>query len=375
MANRDDFSEPTKRYLALRAGYHCSFSNCFKITVGPSDVSPTGVSSIGVAAHICAAAAGGPRHVDSMSAEERSHINNGIWLCADHARLIDSDTVRYTVDGLRRMKRDHEAAISEKLRRESPGESAPDLIGIGPEVICTGSYLEIDSSSWSIRLEHFVVGDMYSLVSFIDGFNDLAQIDRYVVANELGDGRSLAAAPTLNRANGEIVVRCPVAMSFERIEAHELQKDFALSPVTGRVREKGGKYVRVSGLAALPWKLRASLSLLRGESPLHPKAGTRCVEYFSLFRGSPWLEKLLKLEVIRLSAIPYYDPLLRTEYTLLQCVERVRDMRILAEDSTDRRLPIRVDLDVKGVGRWSCDIWVLVETRPGAHERDSSLRK
>jgi hypothetical protein len=61
MAERDEFSESTKRFVALRAGHRCSFPGCLQGTVGPSDESPTAITNIGVAAHICAAAPGGIR--------------------------------------------------------------------------------------------------------------------------------------------------------------------------------------------------------------------------------------------------------------------------------------------------------------------------
>ena len=213
MSNRDDFSEATKRYLALRAGYRCSFSGCFQLCAGPSDASPAAVSTIGVAAHICAAAPGGPRYLSDLSAAERSDITNGIWLCANHARLIDADTVRYTADVLGQMKREHEAAVATELRRgTSRTIAASDLIAIGPQIICTGRYLEIEASSWSVQLEHFVVGDPYTLVSYIDRFDDASPMDQYIVVNELGDGRALAAAPNLKRSLGDYVLRCPVKL-------------------------------------------------------------------------------------------------------------------------------------------------------------------
>jgi hypothetical protein len=74
--NRDDFSEKTKRALAQRANYRCS--HCGIATSGPSDESPDAVVSIGVAAHIHAAAPGGARYIEAMTPQERSHISNGI---------------------------------------------------------------------------------------------------------------------------------------------------------------------------------------------------------------------------------------------------------------------------------------------------------
>ena len=66
----------------------------------------------GVAAHICAAAPGpGARRYDpNMSSEERSHINNGIWLCVSCSVLIDRDEKRFTVDKLHQIKYEHESS-------------------------------------------------------------------------------------------------------------------------------------------------------------------------------------------------------------------------------------------------------------------------
>lgn len=55
MTARDDFSQKTKRFVALRAGYMCSFAGCSQLTTGPSDESSWAVAGIGDAAHICAA--------------------------------------------------------------------------------------------------------------------------------------------------------------------------------------------------------------------------------------------------------------------------------------------------------------------------------
>jgi len=108
--SRDDFSQRTKNDLALRASYLCSY--CKRSTVGPSDEGPDAVTMTGVAAHICAAAPGpGARRYDpAMTPEQRSHIDNGIWLCASCSVLIDRDQERFSVEALRQMRRDHEAS-------------------------------------------------------------------------------------------------------------------------------------------------------------------------------------------------------------------------------------------------------------------------
>src|ERR1700733_4080256 len=109
MSNRDDFPKKARVYVAMRACLHCSFTGCARLTVGPSEESSEAITMIGKAAHICGAAPGpGSRRYDaSMTPEERAHIDNAIWLCADHADLVDRDEVTYSVETLRAMKRDH----------------------------------------------------------------------------------------------------------------------------------------------------------------------------------------------------------------------------------------------------------------------------
>lgn len=94
--SRDDFNERTKQILAKRVAYRCSNPDCRKPTIGPN-TDKLQTTSIGIAAHICAASKGGPRYDNDMSQEQRKDIENGIWLCSDCAKLIDSDINRYTV--------------------------------------------------------------------------------------------------------------------------------------------------------------------------------------------------------------------------------------------------------------------------------------
>lgn len=363
MSDRDDFSAQTKRFVALRAGYRCSFTDCPQLTVGPSDDSPTSYTSIGEAAHISGASTGGPRYLSTMSPEERSSIDNAIWLCAKHARVIDRDTHTFTVEKLRAMKRVHEAAITHEIIGTPLRTRHFELIAIGPDAVCTGELLGVDSMAWSVRLRNFVCGDMHSLVDFISGFNFLAPDEKYILLNELGDGRLLSSPPTLDRTEDGYVLQCLVHSSFPRINAQDLPREFAISPSTNDQYAVNGRIAEVSGLAALPQRIRSCLSLLPGESPMHPRIGARLAEYFSAFQESPWLAHLLKLEVVRHAAIPYDDPILKKTYTLLQCVERVHGIAALTDTPSRGWLPLRVDLDVAGVGRWASDIPVLVQPR------------
>jgi hypothetical protein len=114
MLARDDFTAATKTRLARRAGYLCSHPECRRPTIGPA-AGDAEVVNIGEAAHITAAAMGGPRYDPSLSPEERRSQANGIWLCAVHAKQVDSDEQHFTVERLRKWKAKAEKAAFDAL--------------------------------------------------------------------------------------------------------------------------------------------------------------------------------------------------------------------------------------------------------------------
>ncbi len=117
---RDDFALDVKDILAKRVGMRCSNPNCRQPTSGPQE-DPAKILNIGVAAHITAAAAGGPRYDKKLTAAERRSPENGIWLCQNCGKLADNDVQRYPTDLLRQWKQHSEAAA--RLAIESPGNS------------------------------------------------------------------------------------------------------------------------------------------------------------------------------------------------------------------------------------------------------------
>ncbi|WP_295537521.1 hypothetical protein [uncultured Pseudacidovorax sp.] len=105
---REDFSLDTIQSLKARAGHLCSFPGCHAPTSGPSQESKTQTANTGVAAHICAASQGkgARRRLDLSKFDKRrlSHYSNGIWMCETHAKLIDTDEVRFTAEMLVRWR-------------------------------------------------------------------------------------------------------------------------------------------------------------------------------------------------------------------------------------------------------------------------------
>ena len=112
---RDEFSKAVQRGLAHRVGFKCSNPSCRKPTSGPSDEGDDKHINIGVAAHICAASERGPRYDSSMSSQKRSSVANGIWLCQTCAKMIDSDTARYTMELLLEWKKTAEGSACAEI--------------------------------------------------------------------------------------------------------------------------------------------------------------------------------------------------------------------------------------------------------------------
>jgi hypothetical protein len=114
-----EFSSETRRRLAERACYRCSFPSCGRATVGPG-ATPEESAATGRAAHILPASALGPRAMSDPDWSRVSSLENGIWLCANHADLIDTNAGRaFSPEILRSYKRIHE----ERIAREQTGIS------------------------------------------------------------------------------------------------------------------------------------------------------------------------------------------------------------------------------------------------------------
>jgi ribosomal protein L37AE/L43A len=110
MAKSDpnNFSAKTKDVLAKRAGQICTM--CRRHTSG-GNANPKKATMIGDAAHIEGAKSSERRYNSSMTPEERSDIENGIWLCKSCHKEIDDNALRFTVEFLHKIKIDHEESI------------------------------------------------------------------------------------------------------------------------------------------------------------------------------------------------------------------------------------------------------------------------
>lgn len=111
-----EFSPDTKRIIAGRAGYRCSYPGCDRTTIGPSD-KPEKTDSTGMACHIWSAADVGPRGTGGLSIDDRKKSTNGIWCCYTHGKLIDNnDGVNYPASVLLQWKHMQESRIDHEHR-------------------------------------------------------------------------------------------------------------------------------------------------------------------------------------------------------------------------------------------------------------------
>lgn len=346
--SRDDFTTATKRYLALRASHHCSL--CKISTVGPSNEKPTAVTMIGKAAHICAASPGpGARRYDpTMTSAQRSDISNGIWLCANCADLIDKDEVRFTVDGLRRAKAEHEQS---RVIGNVSGQCDGDIIAIGPSMVAVGSVLRTGPTGTRVQLAHFVEGNGRDLFSFAESFDRLPEKDRYILLSELGYGNRLLRAPTIARANGVYEVEFALQEHLTRISA--------TSGICG-ICAKTGQLI--SGMEVLVQNFERTLGMARGTWFANLEGGSDLSELYWRYENSPWFARLAMKEMIRLSCLPSFRRDAKESATPLACVNRVNRVEVPTFELIDQRLSIEVEFDIEGLGPWVGNLSVFIST-------------
>ncbi len=83
----------------MRVGHVCSKPDCEEHTSSPV-AAEDDYSNTGVAAHIRAAAAGGPRDDPEMTPEQRKSARNEIWLRCSGSVKVDDDVVTYDLASL-----------------------------------------------------------------------------------------------------------------------------------------------------------------------------------------------------------------------------------------------------------------------------------
>ncbi len=138
MNTRDDFNDQTKIILRDRVGGLCSNPLCRIPTTGPHP-NPHKRLSIGIAAHITAAAPGGPRYNENLTSDQRSSPENGIWLCSNCANLIDKNPDKYSIELLIDWKKQAETEQMNRLLNPNYEKSQSSIFNYNNNVIINSS--------------------------------------------------------------------------------------------------------------------------------------------------------------------------------------------------------------------------------------------
>lgn len=111
---RENFRKKIRDLIAKRAGYFCSYPGCNTLLIGPSN-DANKYTELGECAHIFSASKEGPRGRGHLKDEDLCKVENGIYLCKKHHKIIDSSGEDYSSDVLLQYKNRHEFFISAKL--------------------------------------------------------------------------------------------------------------------------------------------------------------------------------------------------------------------------------------------------------------------
>ena len=118
----DRFPEKARNQIAKRSGWLCSVPCCRKPTVASG-------TTMGDAAHISSKAPRCARYDASLTSDFRKSPENGIWLCSNHHRIVDSTPEKFTIGLLREWKADAEAhalrLVQEAASSQCPKSSKP----------------------------------------------------------------------------------------------------------------------------------------------------------------------------------------------------------------------------------------------------------
>ena len=116
---RDDFDRKVIDALSKRASYICSNPECRCLTIAATKLDEEKFTYIGVAAHITAAAEGGPRYNKNFTCAERGSIENGIFLCGSCSVMIDKNNgLDYSSELLKKWKDEHHRWVQENLNKK-----------------------------------------------------------------------------------------------------------------------------------------------------------------------------------------------------------------------------------------------------------------
>jgi len=352
---RDNFSLETKRLLGSRVAFHCCYPGCSIITIGPNTTEDKKVVILGEAAHIHAAAPGGPRYLPSMTSEERKSFENGIWLCRQHAKLIDANYGNYSAATLQQWKKVTEAEAYRQLK-ELGKIKVPDpttIICLNPSLMFEGIWKAANKNSWTFIVKDFIYGDINSLRDY--GIKTDEPFNNYIIVESQGDGRLLSQHFEWQRNDDGLEICVDVYPSVIRRDPNFIGTDFATG-LDGDIIIENGDFKKVSGKELAKQLIERNLSIALGSWRAHPTAGSLFTIYYNEHKNNrTLLNRLIKIEITRLITIPV-NPSDPTDQPELSFINRIHEVIVMEE--LDNIVPVYISLEWGDKSIWSDTVHV-----------------
>lgn len=373
---RDNFTKKTKDLLAKRVAYRCSFSGCRIITIGPGHLHSEDIINLGEAAHINAASKNGPRYDEKMTTEERKSIDNGVWMCRNHARMIDSDFINYSSDTLKQWKKIAENETYRLLKElEGANNKKPTtLVAIGKEVVFEGVWKAVKNEFWVFEVHDFLIGRQEDLVYFNEA--NRSPKEKYIVIESQGDGRIISGG-----LNWELIDEI-LEVSFQVEDKVSKSTPYHLTDISAKFEFEDGDIKLLKGEECAKQAIMIALSTDFGDMWYSPSFGSFFSIYYWAFKENPEvLKRFIKLEITRLTSIPDQDPTTKSGQPALNLVDngnrppldfinRVIEVKLLTKEIENDKITIQLRLEWGDGKHWEdkIDIYIKPEKEITAHQ-------
>ena len=361
-SKRDDFTPNDKRVMAERVSWRCSFPGCGRNTVGPNSDDPTKKINNGIAAHISAAAPGGPRYNPQMTSEERKHISNGVWMCRDHGNLIDADFTEYSTNTLRDWKLQAEKRASDSLKLPTQETASKDaiLIQLGNKIIYFAHWNTINFQAWSFELVAPFRGNLNLLNNYVLEFDSLPENEQYIVIESQGDARKILDIKMEFSTDGKYILFINVDKKPTPTNPHDLGLDLKVDD-TGDISIIDGDLVTFKGVDTAKQLISICMSTIKGQIENEKELGSLATDYYNEYKDDlEILGKLILLELIRFSLIPSECSSKYEKVPPLHFVKRFLNVEIKSSELTHSRFKVHLELEWDNGELWSGEIFIFV---------------
>lgn len=352
---RDNFSTKTKEILAKRVAWQCSFPGCRRITVGAGHKDNTAVINLGEASHIYAASPQGPRYDESMSQDERKSIDNGIWLCKHHARIIDSDFYNYSPETLKQWKKLAEKETFKSLEnfdREVLPDIPTTFISLGKSIVLNAVWKSANDGVWKFEIVNFILGDINDVIKFSD---DNSDSNKYIVIETQGDGRLIVGHLNWELCENRYIISLLTSEKTARTTPYQM------SDISLDFGFEDGDFKMVKGEDAAKQTIIVTLSTNFGDMHYQPSFGSFFSYYYWNFKDDvATLERLIKLEITRLISIPHQDSSSGDNKPALNFINRLINVEVLNLEIINSKIPIKLKLEWGDGKYWESEIGIYV---------------